>query len=79
MPRVECRGVSGHNSLHEGPKSRWAGTDEEVEVVGHESPSEDLAGELLVEEGNAIQKVLVVVRLLKDCPAFHSTGHDVVQ
>jgi len=79
VSEVEGGGVTGHDFLHEGSQALWPGTDQEVEVIGHEGPGKDLRRESFVGGFDSGKKIFVIGWPLKDGTALDAAGHDVVQ
>ena len=79
MPGIERHRVAGHKAPHEADDSPRAGADEDMEVVGHQGPGEDLVGGFFQGGFEAGEEILIIGFRVEDLASLNAASDDVVQ
>jgi hypothetical protein len=79
MPPVVPHRITRHEQSHQGGKAHLPGTQEEMKMIGHETPGKQLDVPLRNKVREALNKRFPIFRIPKDVPALDAPGHHMLQ
>jgi hypothetical protein len=79
MAKVVGYGISGEEPSHEFWKTRWAASQEQMGVIGHQRPRVDMGFRLFGKIAQAFNEVLPVPVIIHNLPFFNPADDDMVE